>query len=75
MSELPLPKAPTDSLRLDAEQSTKALHSAQFVQSDLQALLNTSNPILAELVLRELAVVNPLVDRLLHLDSLLRSLV
>jgi hypothetical protein len=75
MSELPLPKAPTDTLRRDAEQSPQALHSAQFLQSDLQELLNTSNPILAELVLRELAVVNPLVDRLLHLDSLLRSLV
>lgn len=75
MSDLPLPKAPTDSLRLDAEQAAKALHSAQFLQSDLLALLKTSNPILAELVLRELEVVNPLVDRLLRIESLLRSLV
>jgi hypothetical protein len=75
MSDLPLPKAPTDTLRLDAERSTKALHSAQFLQSDLQDLLNTSNPILAELVLRELAVVNPFVDRLQRIEVLLRSLV
>jgi hypothetical protein len=70
MSNLSLATAHTDVSPLEMEQLTKAVHSAQFLQSDLQLLLASQNPMLAELVLRELAVVNPLVTRLLHLSTM-----
>jgi hypothetical protein len=53
---------------------TKALHSAQFLQSDLHQVLTKSNPLLSELVLRELEVVNGFVVRLQCIESVVRSL-
>jgi hypothetical protein len=72
-SELSLPQSPSDTLRLDAEQSIKVLHSAQFLQSDLQALLKTPNPIVAELVLREIEVVISLIERMQYIEAMVRA--
>lgn len=58
----------------DAECLTKALHSAQFLQSDLHQVLTHSHPLLSELALRELAVVNDCVVRLQCIESIVRSL-
>ncbi len=52
----PVPLPPGNTPLLDAESMTKALHSAQFLQSDLHQVLTKSNPLLSELVLRELGV-------------------
>ena len=75
MSELsPATLPPGNTPLLDAESMTKALHSAQFLQSDLHQVLTNSNPLLSELVLRELEVVNGFVVRLQCIESVVRSL-
>ena len=38
----------------DIENATKALHSAQFLVSELRALMKTDNLLLSELALRDL---------------------
>lgn len=38
----------------DIENATKALHSAQFLVSELRALVKTDNLLLSELALRDL---------------------
>ena len=75
MSDLFPETIPAGLTPLDAESMTKALHSAQFLQSDLHQVLTRSNPLLSELVLRELDVVNDFVVRLQCIESVVRSLV
>ena len=65
---------PASAAPIVAEYLTKALHSAQFLQADLQQVLANADPFLAELVLLDLAAVNGVLVRLQHIESLARNL-
>lgn len=55
----------------DIENATKALHSAQFLVSELRALVKTDNLLLSELALRDL---ESAVEIETHLNRILTGL-
>jgi hypothetical protein len=66
--------APSQSITpLDVEHLVKARHSAEFLQSDLGYFHGSQSPLLAELIRRELDVVNGVADRLALLTAIVRA--
>lgn len=59
----------------DIENATKSAQTAALLVSDLRALVQSGNPLLADIALAELAIVAPLQTRLERLQANLEQLV
>jgi hypothetical protein len=66
--------APSQSITpLDVERLAKARYSAEYLQSDLGYFSSSHNPLLAELIRRELEIVSGIADRLALLTVIVRA--